>query len=329
MSRSASARRDRGSRRRGSLGAYVRSEDPEILIVNEPGRPVEHDVHVERPPNLSRPPEIHIYQASGVNHRNEYTSSEAGRRPPPPAPPIIVQPSYSTARPDKPSKRSRNRRRRAYETSHQDESLVEGQDGNHEQMPSIQQTYQDPRRPSRPPRPSQQHTAYVHMEEVNYKPHASHTQEYSQHLGTSSESYSSVELADESPERGDAGGGGCDIQLSAVREAIPDSRTLNSIMVCVYRSSRRRFDSRRIWLVKPESRNDYGQLHHRQLRTDAAFFAEVRQVYKYDLRGTFRRFISFKTVSTARILEVSNPFPFPSSHLITIPPNPFPATGKY
>jgi hypothetical protein len=72
---------------------------------------------------------------------------------------------------------------------------------------------------------------------------------------------------------------------------------------------------REIWMMRPGHRNaefsetsdlrkDTTFLKH--LRTDTAFFKEIKWRYKHQLRGTFKRYLSFKTVSTVRVLAVSN-----------------------
>ncbi|KAH0257408.1 hypothetical protein KCU91_g16386, partial [Aureobasidium melanogenum] len=66
-------------------------------------------------------------------------------------------------------------------------------------------------------------------------------------------------------------------------------------------------------MMKPGHRDDIFRLEpaehlrkdaafHRALRSDAYFFEEINWRYKTQLRGTFRRYLSFKTVSTVRVL---------------------------
>ncbi|KAG9821751.1 hypothetical protein KCU98_g16970, partial [Aureobasidium melanogenum] len=111
---------------------------------------------------------------------------------------------------------------------------------------------------------------------------------------------------------GSGGGGGGDIQTSAVEDAEPVADTLNKIMICVYRNSKRQFVQKEVWMMKPGHRDDIfleaaehlrkDAAFHKVLRTDAAFFKEINWRYKNQLRGTFRRYLSFKTVSTVRVL---------------------------
>ncbi|KAI5229029.1 hypothetical protein E4T40_01865 [Aureobasidium subglaciale] len=89
------------------------------------------------------------------------------------------------------------------------------------------------------------------------------------------------------------GGDGGDIQTSAVGPASRDSRTLNKITICVYRNN----DT---WREMGEIRKEV------VFRPDASFFKAIRHTYKTQLRGTIRRFLSFKTVSTARVLGYGN-----------------------
>ncbi|KAI4764072.1 hypothetical protein E4T52_01076 [Aureobasidium sp. EXF-3400] len=101
------------------------------------------------------------------------------------------------------------------------------------------------------------------------------------------------------------GGDGGDIQTSAVKPAEPEPDTLNKIMICVYRNSKRRFVQKEIWMMRPGRRestfveaSEYlrkDATFFNALRTDTAFFKEIRWRYKHQLRGTFRQYLSFKT----------------------------------
>ncbi|KAI4721775.1 hypothetical protein E4T48_02065 [Aureobasidium sp. EXF-10727] len=112
------------------------------------------------------------------------------------------------------------------------------------------------------------------------------------------------------------GDGGGDIQTSAVEKAEPNAPTLNKIMICVYRNSKRQFVQKEVWMLKPDHKKDIfletseylrrDPAFRKALRTDAAFFKEIKQRYRYQLRGTFRRYLSFKTVSTVRVLGYGN-----------------------
>jgi hypothetical protein len=109
-------------------------------------------------------------------------------------------------------------------------------------------------------------------------------------------------------------GGGCggDIRISAGLEATSDPDTLNSINMCIFRNSRHKFEQKAIWLVRKDLRHEEilrpswedREFAAPQFRKDSAFFEEIRWRYKTQLRGSFRRYVSFKTVSTARLLVV-------------------------
>ncbi|KAH0403228.1 hypothetical protein KCU89_g2348, partial [Aureobasidium melanogenum] len=75
---------------------------------------------------------------------------------------------------------------------------------------------------------------------------------------------------------------------------------------------KRQFVQKEVWMMKPGHRDDIflepseslreNSAFHKVLRTDSAFFEEINWRYKNQLRGTFRRYLSFKTVSTVRVL---------------------------
>ncbi|KAH0349374.1 hypothetical protein KCU81_g3008, partial [Aureobasidium melanogenum] len=112
-----------------------------------------------------------------------------------------------------------------------------------------------------------------------------------------------------------SGGRGGDIQTSAVENAEPNPDTLNKIMICVYRNSKRQFVQKEIWMMRPGHRDDIfsetadlreSATFRKALRRDVDFFEEINCRYRNQLRGTFRKYLSFKTVSTVRVLGYGN-----------------------
>ncbi|THZ24623.1 hypothetical protein D6C89_04839 [Aureobasidium pullulans] len=199
---------------------------------------------------------------------------------------------------------SRDHPDRAHDLKMNDEFIEEYTPKDDEyRMPSIQQNYR-PRLPRPPLKPYSYETynlaAEIPPEPIVLTESVPHRKKNSRHRY----GHDSHVPSGDSSEMGGGGGGG-DIQTSAVEEAQPTPKTLNSIIICVYRNSRRNFEQRRVWLVKKDHRHEQ-HLRTSHLRTDAAFFDEIRYRYRNQLRGTFRRYISFKTVSTARILEYGN-----------------------
>ncbi|KAI5210250.1 hypothetical protein E4T38_02029 [Aureobasidium subglaciale] len=176
-----------------------------------------------------------------------------------------------------------------------------------DRMPSIRQNYR--------PRPESPHpSATMSFAQQSYGPEKQSKHHYRRH---SSRPHVPV------PPTGGGGDGG-DIQTSAVGPASRDSRTLNKITICVYRNSKRQFVQKDIWLVREHHRKDgyrdvlahisiddtwreMGEIRKEVVfRPDASFFKAIRHTYKTQLRGTIRRFLSFKTVSTARVLGYGN-----------------------
>ena len=78
------------------------------------------------------------------------------------------------------------------------------------------------------------------------------------------------------PAAGGGGGGRGDIQTSAVEPAEPEPDTLNKIMICVYRNSKRQFVQKEIWMMKPGHRDDFFLEKSEHLRTDTVFFKALR-----------------------------------------------------
>jgi hypothetical protein len=167
-------------------------------------------------------------------------------------------------------------------------------------MPSIQQNY----RPSHS-RP-EIYTTFTQVPDVLYTSTNPHKKARASHRR--SDRISKIPAG--------GGGGDCgDIQTSAVEPAEPEPDTLNKIMICVYRNSKRQFVQKEIWMMKPGHRDDIfletsehlrtDTVFFKALRTDDAFFEEIKWRYKHQLRGTVRKYLSFKTVSTVRVLAVS------------------------
>lgn len=173
--------------------------------------------------------------------------------------------------------------------------------GDSGRMPSIQQNY----RPSHS-RP-EAYTTFTHMPDILYTSTHEQKPARASHRGR-----------DRKPKISSGGGGGGDggdIQTSAVEPAEPEPDTLNKIMICVFRNSKRQFVQKEVWMMKPGHRDDVflqtseylrkDATFFKSLRSDAAFFWEIKWRYKHQLRGTLRQYLSFKTVSTVRVLAVS------------------------
>lgn len=168
-------------------------------------------------------------------------------------------------------------------------------------MPSIQQNY----RPTHPH--PEAYTTFTHMPDVLYTSTHEHKPPRA--------SYRRRDRKPKIPPGGGGGGDGGDIQTSAVEPAEPEPDTLNKIMICVFRNSKRQFVQKEVWMMKPGHRDDIflqtseylrkDATFFKALRSDAAFFKEIKWRYKHQLRGTFRQYLSFKTVSTVRVLAVS------------------------
>ena len=75
-----------------------------------------------------------------------------------------------------------------------------------------------------------------------------------------------------------------------------DPGIMQHMRVCMYRNSTKSYQSTLVRLVRRNGSS----------RTDLKFFVDMRAKYKAELRGPLRRVISFKTVSTARLLRVSS-----------------------
>ncbi|KAI5273423.1 hypothetical protein E4T47_03316 [Aureobasidium subglaciale] len=169
-------------------------------------------------------------------------------------------------------------------------------DNDDDRIPDIQQSYQAPLSDSFPERPAfQTNVSYVQAPQGVHFAEAPYV-----HFGRKFSRRSERYTHDPPPPTGGPPGGG-DIRIAAKKqpEAIPS--TLNKITICVYRNSKRQFVEVEVWLVKPNFR---GARHPTEAMwlSDAAFFRKVRGKYTTQLRGTFSRYLSFKTVSTARIL---------------------------
>ena len=105
------------------------------------------------------------------------------------------------------------------------------------------------------------------------------------------------------PESVPSHGNGHDLATLA-EQPFPNDRekVRNSIVLCVYRHSKKAFDFRFVELRKPS-----GQRMDRENKpvvTDLQLFRKMRSTYEKELRGWIRRFFSFKVLSTVRLLQV-------------------------
>jgi hypothetical protein len=74
----------------------------------------------------------------------------------------------------------------------------------------------------------------------------------------------------------------------------------NNLVICVYRNSKKTFDYRLVELLS-------GNRLDRRIRgSDRNLFRTMRNKYENQLRGWIRRLLSFKALSTVRLLQVSN-----------------------
>lgn len=276
-------------RRSRSHSAAARVEKPEA------------HVGFDRVPDLSPPPRIYVQVAP---------TDPAYIPPPPPTEPGVTihherMTRYPTRDEYHDSRRRSHRSSANYVHIERENShgyVAPPAHGDTGRMPSIQQNY----RPSHP-RP-EQYTTFTHMPDVLYTSTAEH-----KHARTSHRRRNRIS---NKPPGGTGGGGdGGDIQTSAVEPAEPEPDTLNKIMICVFRNSKRQFVQKEVWMMKPGHRDDVfvqtsehlskDATFFKALRSDTAFFKEIKWRYKHQLRGTFRQYLSFKTVSTVRVLAVS------------------------
>lgn len=295
MSHHGSTRRDRSSRREES------HERIELSRRHSAGRAEIH-VDIEPSPDIQTPPRIYVRAPSDPAY---------------PQPPPLFQSAETTyervnRHPSRNDYKRSQQRSRSYanierEHSHEYAFHAEHDDGG--RMPTIQQNY----RPSHS-RP-ELYTTFTQMPDVhNISTHPEPLRTSHQRRQRVSHRHDSSKIL-----HGGGGGHGGDIQTSAVEDAEPDADTLNKIMICVFRNSKRQFVQKEVWMMKPGHRDDIfldppellrkDPAFHKVLRTDTAFFKEINWRYKNQLRGTFRRYLSFKTVSTVRVLGVcSNPY---------------------
>jgi hypothetical protein len=103
------------------------------------------------------------------------------------------------------------------------------------------------------------------------------------------------------PESAPSHGHGHDLATLAEQPFPKDrEKVRNSIVLCVYRHSKKAFDFRFVELRKPP-----GHRMENKPVTDLQLFKRMRRTYEKDLRGWIRRFFSFKVLSTVRLLQVS------------------------
>ncbi|KAJ5047481.1 uncharacterized protein L3040_003305 [Drepanopeziza brunnea f. sp. 'multigermtubi'] len=103
---------------------------------------------------------------------------------------------------------------------------------------------------------------------------------------------------------GGSGGGGNRHDLATLAEQPnpkANEKVRNSIVLCVYRHSQKAFDYRFVQLRSSTGhRLDRGGQHY---TTDLHVFQKMRRTYEKELRGSIRRFLSFKVLSTVRLLQ--------------------------
>ena len=81
----------------------------------------------------------------------------------------------------------------------------------------------------------------------------------------------------------------------------PISNSRNQLVVCLYHNSDKDWQSWYISLMKHRQSSLY--------RSDREFFKALQDCYRYELRSPLRRVISFKSVSTVRLIEVIETYP--------------------
>jgi hypothetical protein len=296
MSRPGSGRRDRSSNRNENPDYRIHRSRSHSAVRVEIVEPHEE---FDQLPDISPPPRIYVHAPTDPPYIP----------PLPPAQPRVTnihgRDARYPSRDDYHDSRRRSQRRSSSHTNGEWEKshgYVASPENDHSgRMPSIQQNY----RPSQP-RPDT-HTTFTHMPEMVFSTGEHKPARASRRR---SDRISKIPV-------GNVGGGGDggDIQTSAVKPAEPEPDTLNKIMICVYRNSKRRFVQKEIWMMRPGRRestfvetSEYlrkDAAFFNALRTDTAFFKEIKWRYKHQLRGTFRQYLSFKTVSTVRVLAVS------------------------
>lgn len=293
MSHHGSAKRNRSSKQHGN---------PEFMIhrsrSHSAARAERAEAHVEfdQLPNLPPPPKIYVQAPTDPTY---------GPPPSPAEPGMTTHYERATGYPTRDdyhdSRRRSQRQSGNYvniepRRSHGYVASPAYDDSG--RMPSIQQNYRPPQ--TRP----EIYTTFTQVPDIHYTSTTPHRKARASHRRS--------DRISKTP----AGGGGCgDIQTSAVEPAEPEPDTLNKIMICVYRNSKRQFVQKEVWMMKPGHRDDVflqtsehlrtDTVFFKALRTDAAFFEEIKWRYKHQLRGTFRKYLSFKTVSTVRVLAVS------------------------
>ncbi|KAI9051097.1 hypothetical protein LZ554_005201 [Drepanopeziza brunnea f. sp. 'monogermtubi'] len=103
---------------------------------------------------------------------------------------------------------------------------------------------------------------------------------------------------------GGSGGGGNRHDLATLAEQPnpkANEKVRNSIVLCVYRHSQKAFDYRFVQLRSSTGHRLDGEGQH--YTTDLHVFRKMRRTYEKELRGSIRRFLSFKVLSTVRLLQ--------------------------
>jgi hypothetical protein len=288
MSHHGFGERERSSNRHGDPEYIHRSRSRSASRADRPEAHVEFDQN----PNIPPPPRIYI----------RAPTDPAYAQPQPPQPGDY----YDYGR--RSHRQSANYANVGGEKSHGYVASPTHDDSG--RMPSIQQNYRPPR--MRPESHPEAYTIFTQMPDILHASTGQH-----QFVQTSHRRRDHITKIPPGHGVGGVGGdgNGGDIQTLAVQPAEAEPDTLNKIMICVYRNSKRRFVQREIWMMRPGHRNaEFSETSDlrkdttflKALRTDTAFFKEIKWRYKHQLRGTFKRYLSFKTVSTVRVLAVSN-----------------------
>lgn len=301
MSHSGSANRDRSSRRsenreRTGPSRSHSADRAETFVV------------FERAPDVQPPPRVYVQAPNDSGYAQPSPPFEYSRTT------HFEEANKHPSRDDYRRSQRQSGRHTGYERDNSHGHVFYAAHDDSGRMPSIQQNY----------RPSQSRpeafTTFGHMPDVHYatadtKP--SRTSHYRYERSSRRRDDSKILHGGSG-----SGGRGGDIQTSAVEDAEPIADTLNKIMICVYRNSKRQFVQKEVWMMKPGHRDDIfletadlreDPAFHDVLRSDYKFFKEINWRYKNQLRGRFRRYLSFKTVSTVRVLGVR-------SHLIMARP---------
>lgn len=292
MSYRGSANRDHSSRRRES---HERIEPSRSRSADR----AETFVDIERAPDIQPLPRVHVQAPNDSAYPRPPPSFEYSRTT------HFEEANKHPSRDDYRRSQRQSGRYTSYERENSHGHVIYAAHDDSGRMPSIQQNY----RPSQS-RP-EEYTTFAQMPDVHYATADTKPSRSSHHRRERvSRRHDDLKIIHGSSGSGGRGG---DIQTSAVEDAEPNPDTLNKIMICVYRNSKRQFVQKEIWMMRPGHRDDIfsetadlraSATFRKALRKDVDFFEEINCRYRNQLRGTFRKYLSFKTVSTVRVLGV-------------------------